>query len=630
MSEFVKSALFVFSGEFDAQKDSIANNNLGIAVVAIELELFLKEPERYLQECRHVVVAANITGIKSVLRLSIEHSFSVGLIPSHANKKIKDYYGLPATPDKLVELAFSNAPQDMDLIFANDKIVLFNAIVGRLPLLDTTKHKTRFGLVISSFMMFVGLKLKPFVFGIKTGRKIETAACGCMIAQPYIGSVASRMVAHDSSFADGMISMVVAAPMSIMEYIKFISQFLRNRISSKEIPSTLGYIKSSQISIEAEPPLSVLIDGSSKTRTPLKCTVRPMAVRVNIGGNLKCSDSTTEPSPETVDINNLPLGRELNKARDKRIPFFPYASEERFRELFNALRSDSKINSMYVILMIMSTLLATLGLFLSSASVVIGAMLIAPLMNPIASLAMGLVRQDNSLSIRAIKKIIVGIFIALASAAMLSLFISHKPVTAEMQARLNPSLLDLWVAIFAGIAAAYTKANKEILHSLAGVAIAVALVPPLAVAGIGLGRADMLFFYQAFLLFFTNLVGIAVAATLTFRFLGYSPAVQNKKGLAVIALLLVVVSIPLYFSYQAIAEKNLMEKKWQGERFIVGSKYLIVQKANLQKQRHHDVLYIDIMTRDPLSRLDFAILKEKIQMNFNKRLIVRANIIYIL
>ena len=87
--------------------------------------------------------------------------------------------------------------------------------------------------------------------------------------------------------------------------------------------------------------------------------------------------------------------------------------------------------------------------------------------------------------------------LALGAAAMTAFICPYDPITPEMQARLNPSLLDLAVAIIAGIAGAYTKSFKEILQSLAGVAIAVALVPPLAVAGIGLGRMDMFIFGSA-------------------------------------------------------------------------------------------------------------------------------------
>ena len=427
-----------------------------------------------------------------------------------------------------------------------------------------------------------------------------------------------------------MVSVVISAPMSIVEYLKFVLQFLRNKFRRSKLPSTLGYVKSASIDIETGEPVAVLIDGVAATHTPLHCEVRPAAVRMNIGESLREALPGDAPTPERIDIEHLPTGKELSKARDQRIPFFTYASEDRFRDLFTALREDAHTSSLYITLMILSTLLATLGLFLSSASVVIGAMLLAPLMAPIGSLAMGLVRLDSKLSLRSIRKIVVGVVIALVVAALLSLMVVHKPVTAEMEARLNPSLLDLGVAILAGVAAAYTKAFKEILQSLAGVAIAVALVPPLAVAGIGLGRADILFFGQAFLLFFTNLIGITIAAALTFRFLGYSPAVQNKRGLAIVVLLLAIVAVPLHISYRTIVEKQLLERGWKQERFLVGQKYLIVQKADLRKQLDHDVLYVTVLAREPLNRSDLAVLKEKIQTHFNKRLIVRATITYIL
>jgi uncharacterized hydrophobic protein (TIGR00271 family) len=459
---------------------------------------------------------------------------------------------------------------------------------------------------------------------------METAASGCMIVQRHGATQASRLIAEDSSFVDGMISLVIAAPMSVIEYLTFLTQFLMDKFIGKVVPSTLGYIKSSRIDIDMDSRVEVLLDGGFSTHTPLHCEVLPAAVRMNIGEKLRDKSSSFKAASERIDIHNLPAGRELAKARDRRIPFLAYASDSRFKDLFQALREDAHTSSKYIMLMLLSTLLATLGLFLSSASVVIGAMLMAPLMAPIGSLSMGLVRQDSHLTLRSIKKILIGVFIVLISAATVSFLISHDHMTAEMEARLNPSLLDLGVAIIAGIAAAYTKANKEILQSLAGVAIAVALVPPLAVAGIGLGRADIPFFSQAFLLFLTNLIGIAVAAALTFRLLGYSPAVQNKKGLAVILVLLALVSMPLYISYQTIVEKQTAEKAWKQERFLVGNKYIIVQKATLVRQRDRTVLYVDVLAREPLTRYDLAEFKEKIHVNFKGRLIVRANIAYIL
>jgi uncharacterized hydrophobic protein (TIGR00271 family) len=203
-------------------------------------------------------------------------------------------------------------------------------------------------------------------------------------------------------------------------------------------------------------------------------------------------------------------------------------------------------------------------------------------MAPIISLAMGLLRGEDAMIEKSLVKTIAGITIALIASSMITLLFPHKPVTGEMQARLNPSLLDLAVAIISGIAAAYSKSFKEIIQSLAGVAIAVALVPPLGVAGTGIGRGDFHFFFQAFLLFATNLIGIIIAAAITFRILGFSPAIRSKRNLAIVFGLLALISVPLYMSYHRIVEERIIEKSWQKERFLINDKYVIVEKADLQ------------------------------------------------
>ena len=375
--------------------------------------------------------------------------------------------------------------------------------------------------------------------------------------------------------------------------------------------------------------MRVDIDGEPATTTPLHCKVLPGALRVNLGEELYAGESKAKKVKEQIRIDALPAGKELVKARNRKVPFFAYASEERFKDLFTALRDDARIGTIYLTLMFLSTILATTGLYLNSSSVIIGAMLLAPLMAPIVSLAMGILRQDVLMMKRSIGTIALGIVLVLLTSAVMTLFFTYKPVTGEMEARLRPTVLDLIVAITAGVAGAYTKSHKEILQSLAGVAIAVALVPPLAVAGIGIGRLDPEFFGQAFLLFSTNLIGIVLAATFTFRILGYSPAVKSKRGIGIVFFLLMLISIPLYLSYQQIVETTNLEKGWQVERFFVHGKYLIIKNANLSEYGNREILNVDILARDQLTRDDLAELKRKIGYNFSEDLVIRANIIHI-
>jgi uncharacterized hydrophobic protein (TIGR00271 family) len=508
--------------------------------------------------------------------------------------------------------------------------MLFKAAIGRIPFLDTPAKASWIQILLNSLRKFVSFRLYTFKFGTAGKKEIDTAASGCMILQHFRGSFASRLISHDHSLTDGMASLVISAPISIIEYVKLLQQALRSSKRYKKLPSSIGYIKSPQIDIESETRLEVFIDDQQATHTPLHCEAIAKAVHVNVGNNLRVESSSTNASKEKIDIKNLPRKKELFKAKkQKRIPFFSYASDERFHDLFPALREDARLNSIYLVLMVLSTMLAAIGLYLNSASVIIGAMLLAPLMTPIVSLSMGILRGNIELFKDSIGKIVLGILIALLSSALITLLFPHKPITDEMLARMNPTLLDLGVAIISGIAAAYSKSFKEIIQSLAGVAIAVALVPPLTVAGIGIGRWDFYIFYQAFLLFSTNLVGIIIAATYTFRILGYSAAVRSRGSIGVVFIFLVLISIPLYLTYFRIVEDRVFEQSWQKERFLVNEKYLIIRKASIFWRGDKRIILMEILAREPLTREDLTAFKKKIQANFNKKLIIRIKTFYI-
>ena len=630
MTGYVASALFIYSQESDQLLDRLRGNTFGAEITPVEFTVFQQDPTTLLRGVEHVIVSGSLEEIKTVIGHAMQHDFSVGIIPLKSQKSLKKYFVIPGEEKAAVELALQQPAKRIDIILCNENILLFKATIGRLPLLNSPGSLTLWNLMSQARSQLKGIKLLGFSFTTESGKKIKTAACGCMIIQHSRGSLAARMIRHRNCFSDGMVSLAVAAPLSIIEYLKFLAQALQPSFLHKRVARTMGYIESPQILIESEQELDVFIDDERATHTPVHCKVAPRAVRINIAPVTAIETSNKKVAKEILDIRNLPLGNELIKAKKRAIPFFSYASEERFQDLFTALRDDARLSASYLILMFLSTMLATIGLYLNSSSVVIGAMLLAPLMSPIVSLAMGLLRQDQKLLIKSAQKIAIGIAIALCAAALVALLFPHKPVTNEMLARLSPSLLDLAVAIFAGIAGAYTKSHKEILQSLAGVAIAVALVPPLVVAGTGLGRLDIDFFSQAFLLFSTNLVGIVLAATLTFRVLGYSAVIKNKRNVGIVVLMLALITVPLYFSYDEIVDKLVLEKSWTKERFLVNGKYLIVQKAHLAHHKNKLVITMDILARERLTRADMDIFQKKIQENYSKKLIIRANIVYIL
>ena len=621
---------FIYTEESIGNLEPVSEHSPDVIIQSSLLDDFLQNPDTLTRNVDHIVVSAPMAGLKSVIRIAIEHDLSIGILPLKSQKTLSRYFRLPDDPADQIELALQEKGQTRDLILCNGELVLFKAVIGRIPVIDLPDNLGPWKTLQNVLARFRGIRLLGFTFVTESGRKVETAAAGCMIVQHTAGSLASRLIANDGSSHDAMISLVIAAPLSVLDYFRFLFQVLKRDLAPGKIPSAIGYIKSSRVVIESEESLGVDIDGEEITRTPVECEVRPGALRVNTGPKAETRRGHLGDEKEYFNIKHLPIDNELTKAKKKAIPFFPYASEERFKDLFVALRDDARMSSAYVMLMLLSTLLATIGLYQNSTAVVIGAMLLAPLMSPIISFAMGMLRQDQGLYQHSAVKIMVGIALALGSAALVTMLFPHKPVTNEMLGRLSPSLLDLGVAIFAGIAGAYTKSYKEILQSLAGVAIAVALVPPLAVAGIGLGRGDPYFFGQAFLLFSTNLVGIIVFAALTFWMLGYSAAIKGKRSMGSVVLVLALITVPLYITYEDFVEKIQWELSWQKERFLVNGKYIIVRKAEILRQRDRDIVLMDIMARERLSRDDLDNFKQKVQTNFSRKLVIRANIIYIL
>jgi uncharacterized hydrophobic protein (TIGR00271 family) len=181
----------------------------------------------------------------------------------------------------------------------------------------------------------------------------------------------------------------------------------------------------------------------------------------------------------------------------------------------------------YYVLITLSAAIAGLGLILNSPAVVIGAMLVAPLMSPIMAAGMALMLGDTHSLRSSLGGVIRGAIIAIIVGVVLGL----KPgddLTSEVLARTQPTLLDLGVALFSGLAGAYALSFLDAAGALPGVAIAAALVPPLASVGIAWAERDWAKGFGALLLFLTNLVAISSAAALVFGAIGFRPNPTEK------------------------------------------------------------------------------------------------------
>ncbi len=211
-------------------------------------------------------------------------------------------------------------------------------------------------------------------------------------------------------------------------------------------------------------------------------------------------------------------GRETRSERAFR--WFPKLERAERIALVGKFSSDSVFDIDFIVMMGLSTALASLGLLLNSTAVVIGAMLVAPLMTPLVAAGFALVQGNLSLFRQSIRAMLYGIAMGLAVAMAVGAVTPSYDPTLEVQARTEVNILDLAVALFSGMAGAYAIARPKVAATVAGVAIAAALVPPLSVVGIGIAHGRPSVAGLAAVLFVANIVSIVFGSAIIFRLAG--------------------------------------------------------------------------------------------------------------
>ncbi|MGF1673918.1 MAG: DUF389 domain-containing protein [Rivularia sp. (in: cyanobacteria)] len=229
------------------------------------------------------------------------------------------------------------------------------------------------------------------------------------------------------------------------------------------------------------------------------------------------------------------------------------------KELQDILQLESTVDSSYLILIFASCAIATFGLLSNSTAVIIGAMIIAPLMLPIRGLAFGALEGNVKLFRTASRAVSLGSAIAIGLAWIIGLLSGISSYGSEILARSQPNLLDLGIAIVAGGLSGYAKVQPKIESSLAGTAIAVALMPPLCVIGLGLAQADWSLSVGATLLYLTNLLGITLSCMVSFFISGYTPAKQARKALGWVFAFTGILVIPLSLSFISLVQQTRLQ-----------------------------------------------------------------------
>lgn len=301
-------------------------------------------------------------------------------------------------------------------------------------------------------------------------------------------------------------------------------------------------------------------------------------------------DQASEAQEKKVKAHSENLGQQgklmFNEAYLFLKELLSIRSETDYKQTRAGIERDVTFRGQSVYILICSIFIASIGLNLNSTAVIIGAMLIAPLMGPILGVGLALGTNDFVLLFKSLKNFGVMIAISLITSTIyfwLTPLVEYQP---ELLARTKPTTLDIFVAIFGGIAGIVAGSRKEKSNVVSGVAIATALMPPLCTAGFGLATGNMIYFFGAFYLFMLNSIFICVATYVGVRYLRFPLRIfmnpkkekQVKVGMLLFVLILIIPSLWIFWGVikESIFSRNAT--KFVTEVGIVEGSKMVSQK----------------------------------------------------
>lgn len=241
--------------------------------------------------------------------------------------------------------------------------------------------------------------------------------------------------------------------------------------------------------------------------------------------------------------------------------FSLHADQSSFVEIDRNIRDGVEIKGTNLWLLMLAIFIASVGLNVNSTAVIIGAMLISPLMGPIMGVGYGAGINDSDLIRRSIGNLLISIGIALFTSTLYFWVSPLSTAQSELLARTTPSIWDVLIALFGGLAGIIASTRKEKSNVIPGVAIATALMPPLCTAGYGIANGSLEMFMGAFYLFFINGVFIAFATLIVIGYINpphkrfVSHALESKVRKYTYIVVVVTLLPSIYLAYGLVTRE---------------------------------------------------------------------------
>lgn len=284
------------------------------------------------------------------------------------------------------------------------------------------------------------------------------------------------------------------------------------------------------------------------------------------------------------------------------------AQEEKIIE---SLRRNVEFRGTNLWALIFAIFIASIGLNVNSTAVIIGAMLISPLMGPIMGIGLGAGIFDFKLIRFSLKNLFVAVVISLMTSSLYFWLTPIHNAQSELLARTSPTLWDVLIAFFGGLAGIIASSRKSATNTIAGVAIATALMPPLCTAGYGIGTGNFYYFAGAFYLFLINSVFISVATFLIIRFLKFKPVLfvnpaTEKKVRRYIWSIAVLTILPSAFLAYRFVTQEIFKQNVQHfiKAEIEGNNLIAInQKVDISTRKASLLIYGDNLSDSLLNTI---------------------------
>ncbi len=244
-------------------------------------------------------------------------------------------------------------------------------------------------------------------------------------------------------------------------------------------------------------------------------------------------------------------------------------------------------------ILIFAIVVASVGLNMNSTAVIIGAMLISPLMGPINGMGYSIAIFDLDLFKKSIKNFT---FAVLASLLASTTYFALSPIStahSELLARTSPTIYDVLIALFGGLAGIVAISSKQKGNVIPGVAIATALMPPLCTAGYGLATGQFNYFFGAFYLFTINTIFIAIASVWISQLLKFpirktiDDARKNKINRMISVVITIVLLPSIYFGYQLIQQEKFTQNanRYISNISLIEGNYLLKNQVDAKNRQ---------------------------------------------